>query len=183
MVRPIAVLQLLMAVGMIMACTSHAEPLKPSDTNRFPDVSGYTPVDPEDYERQLDNPGRPEKMVGYYFNTPDGVWCTFSQFPSAACTGNNLPGIPPAKCDAARRTYAINTISTDRGLSKTSGSSCNNESSEKSESWTKVLPPFHTLTVYGVTCGVDDKKTTACRDPQGRGFVLSPSWSGWLPHV
>jgi len=44
-----------------------------------------------------------------------------------------------------------------------------------------VLSPFHTLTVFGVTCGVDDKKMTACKDPQGRGFVLSPSWSGWIP--
>ncbi|SPM39834.1 hypothetical protein MNAB215_2027, partial [Mycobacterium numidiamassiliense] len=25
--------------------------------------------------------------------------------------------------------------------------------------------------------------TTACKDPQGHGFVLSPRGSGWLPHV
>ncbi|MBZ4620668.1 hypothetical protein GBO18_12020, partial [Mycobacterium avium subsp. hominissuis] len=35
----------------------------------------------------------------------------------------------------------------------------------------------------GVVCGVDDSGTTACKDPQGRGFVLSPHGSGWLPHV
>lgn len=183
MIRLVAVLLPLIAMAQTSACAATAEPSGPSEPPKFPDMSRYTPVNPQDYERQIDNPGRPEKMVGYYFNTPDGVWCTFSQFPLAACTGNNLPGIPPAKCDPAKRIYAINTISTDRGLSKTSGSSCNNDSSEKSKSWTRVLPPFHTLTVYGVTCGVDDRKTTACKDPQGRGFVLSPSWSGWLPHV
>ncbi|QCR71458.1 hypothetical protein FCV17_06315 [Mycobacterium avium subsp. hominissuis] len=32
-------------------------------------------------------------------------------------------------------------------------------------------------------CGVDNSGTTACKDPQGRGFVLSPHGSGWLPHV
>ncbi|RIS84933.1 hypothetical protein D2E54_06285, partial [Mycobacteroides abscessus] len=47
----------------------------------------------------------------------------------------------------------------------------------------KALPPFHSITVSDVTCGVDDKGTTACKDPQGRAFVLSPSWSGWIPKV
>jgi hypothetical protein len=30
---------------------------------------------------------------------------------------------------------------------------------------------------------VDNAGTTACKDPQGRGFVLSPRGSAWLPHV
>jgi len=47
----------------------------------------------------------------------------------------------------------------------------------------KQLPAFHTIIVNGVTCGVDDKKMTACKDPQGRGFILSPAWSGWLPNL
>ncbi|MBS9535178.1 hypothetical protein KIH27_16445 [Mycobacterium sp. M1] len=47
----------------------------------------------------------------------------------------------------------------------------------------KTLPPFHSIALGGVICGVDDAGTTACKDPQGRGFVLSPKGSGWLPHV
>ena len=47
----------------------------------------------------------------------------------------------------------------------------------------KTLPPLHSITVDGVICGVDDAGTTACKDPQGRAFVLSPHGSGWLAHV
>src|SRR5882757_9154285 len=43
--------------------------------------------------------------------------------------------------------------------------------------------PFHSITFNGATCGVDDSGTTACEDSQGRGFILSPAWSGWLPKV
>jgi hypothetical protein len=47
----------------------------------------------------------------------------------------------------------------------------------------RMLPPLHKITVDGATCGVDDEGTTACKDAQGRGFILSPAWSGWLPKV
>ncbi len=47
----------------------------------------------------------------------------------------------------------------------------------------KTLPPFHTITVDGAACGVDDAGTTACKDPEGRGVVLSPKGSGWLEKV
>lgn len=77
----------------------------------------------------------------------------------------------------------MNTISTDRGPSKTADRSCYDTATSGGSPTNKVLQPFHTLTVYGVTCGVDDKGTTASKDPQGRGFVLSPSWSGWLPKI
>jgi hypothetical protein len=47
----------------------------------------------------------------------------------------------------------------------------------------KALPPNHSITVDGVICGVDGAGMTACKDPQGRGFILSPSWSGWSAHI
>lgn len=176
--RLLTALFLALTAEVVSACTGTAEPPVPSE---FPDLARYTPVNPNDYEQQLDNPGRPAKLIRYYFNTPDGIHCSFDQSPAAICTGNNLPSIPPAKCDAARRTFAVNTISTLNGLSKTSGSSCDDDSNGSSSN--RVLPSFHSITVNGVICGVDDKKTTACKDPQGRGFVLSPSWSGWLAHA
>ncbi|MGC7358062.1 hypothetical protein RA989_19565, partial [Mycobacteroides abscessus subsp. massiliense] len=46
-----------------------------------------------------------------------------------------------------------------------------------------TLPAYHSITVNGVICGVDDKGTTACKDPQGRGFVLSKQGSGWIPKI
>ncbi|CAG6866798.1 hypothetical protein [Mycobacterium avium] len=42
---------------------------------------------------------------------------------------------------------------------------------------------MHSITVDGVICGVDNSGTTACKDPQDRGFILSPHGSKWLPHV
>ena len=127
-----------------------------------------------------DNPGRPTKSTTFGFDTPDGIQCTLGNPPSGSCAGNNLPGIPPAVCDPAQQIFRYNSISTSQGVKQwpQSTSAC-----DDSSSLGKVLPPFHTFTVYGVTCGVDDKGTTACKDPQGRGFVLSPTWSGWLPKV
>jgi hypothetical protein len=184
--RLIAVTLLLVAAGMTSACDATAEPPSPTDTSgrgnagKFPDMSSYSPASPDDYAQQLDNPGRPEKRTEYFFRTPDGVRCLFGQPPGAACYGNNLPGIPAAICDSTQEVFRQNSIGTSRGVQQSplSGPTCS-----VSASLDKVLPPFHTLTVYGVTCGVDDKGTTACKDPQGRGFVLSPSWSGWLPKV
>lgn len=42
---------------------------------------------------------------------------------------------------------------------------------------------MHSITVDGATCGVDGAGMTACKDAQGEGFILSPSWSGWLAHI
>lgn len=175
---------LLISAGAVSACTATADPPKPtstdkpSGTSRFPDMSGYAAVNPDDYAFHFETAGRPGVvMTNYLFTTPDGIKCSFDKSASAGCTGSDLPGVTPVECDPAKQTYAVNSISTQRNVWQTGDSSC------ASAPDGKVLPPFHTLTLFGVTCGVDDKKTTACKDPQGRGFVLSPSWSGWLPHV
>jgi hypothetical protein len=187
-IRLIAALLLLATVGLSSACTATADPPTPSTTassapgsaRTFPDMSSYTAANPDEYKRESDNPGRPTKLITYGFTTPDGVECTFGQPPSASCAGNNLPAIAPAVCDPEQRVFRYNTISTSQGVRQwpRSRSTCSENPSSGKE-----LPPFHTLTVFGVTCGVDDKGTTACKDRQGRGFVLSPSWSGWLPKV
>ena len=187
MLRFVATLLVLAATGLSSACTATADTptptpappdaSKPIAPGTFPDMSSYTTVSPDDYMWQTDNPGRPYKLTNYGFTTPDGVQCGFGQIPLASCAGNNLPAVPPAKCDPAQRAFGDNEISTNGDLRQVSDTGCANTASSK------VLPPFHTLTVYGVTCGVDDRGTTACKDPQGRGFVLSPSWSGWIPKV
>ncbi|CQD24838.1 hypothetical protein BN970_06658 [Mycolicibacterium conceptionense] len=183
MYRFSATLLLLTTAWMSSACTATADPPTPTPTveaGKFPDMSAYTPANPDDYIQQLDNPGRPTKLNKYSFNTPDGIRCSFGQPASASCGGNNLPSIPPAVCDSAQGIYRYNLVSTSQGVQQwpRGDSNCSDDSPPH-----KVLPPFHTLTVYGVTCGVDDQGTTACKDPQGRGFVLSPSWSGWIPKV
>jgi hypothetical protein len=138
-----------------------------ADTPQFPDLSKYTPVDAADYRLDASTPGHPGSQV--VFLTPDGITCAFSTPASAGCTGNNFPGVPPAAA-------GVNSISTDSKLDTTNAPIARTTT-------TKTLLPFHTITVDGVVCGVDDARTTACKDGHDRGFVLSANGSGWLEHA
>ena len=158
--------------AMTAACTAHADPPK------FPDLNSYTPVDVQDYEIEILSPGMSSKQVN--FITPDGITCTFMSW-EAGCRGNNFPGIPPQPSYPDTKTFGINTIDTAVGLSKMKVT--NPPDGTVQGHPIKTLPPFHSITVNGVICGVDDKQMTACKDAQGQGFILSPQWSGWLPHV
>lgn len=158
------------AVAGLSACSAHA------DSPSFPDLSGYAPVNPADYAITYPNSGRPTPLQVIEFVTPDGVTCAFGNPPSAGCTGNNLPGIPPA-ASSSSGAPRLTSISTGSGPRPT-GSALDTNGQPL-----KTLPPFHSITVDGVICGVDNAGTTACKDAQGRGFVLSPKGSGWLPHV
>lgn len=168
------------ALSAVISSISYgwAAPVGRTDPPHFPDISGYTPVNPNDYIIQLPNPGRPYPVSATYFLTPDGVTCAFNSPPSAGCRGNNLPGIPAASpAPTADHGGRINGISTSAGLRQYG------VPAGDSEPVAKLLAPFHSITVDGVICGVDDAGTTACRDGQGQGFVLSAHGSGWLPHV
>ncbi|WP_369830205.1 hypothetical protein [Mycobacterium sp. E1747] len=155
---------------MVSACNAQADP--PS----FPDLSGYAPVNPADYAITYPNSGRPTPIQVVAFLTPDGVACAFGNPLSAGCTGNNLPGLPPA---APSSSGVPRLISISTGLApRPTGTRIDTNGQSP-----RTLPPFHTITVNGVICGVDDSGMTACKDPQGRGFVLSPHGSAWLPHV
>jgi hypothetical protein len=154
-------------VAVMTLLSSAAHPSAWADPPPFPDMSRYVPVDAADYEVDASTPGIHTTQV--IFLTPDGITCDFMTPPAAICTGNNFPSVPPA-------TVGVNSIGTDYGLAAI-GSGIPQRTN------LKTLPPFHTLTVNGVICGVDDKRTTACKDPQGRGFVLSPNGSAWLPRV
>lgn len=156
------------AAAVITACTAHAN--GPS----FPDLSGYTAVNSSEYAITYPNSGRPTPLQVIAFVTPDGVSCAFGSPPSAGCTGNNLPGLPPAATSGG--TSPVNSISTGSGPQPGTPIDTNGQP-------LKTLPAFHSITVDGVICGVDNSGMTACKDPQGRGFVLSSHGSVWLPHV
>lgn len=160
--------------GAAVTATFAVTPLGNAEPPKFPDMSGYTPVNPQDYTIDLPNPGRPYPQSQVYFLTPDGITCTFIDS-AARCTGNNLPAIPPAADDGLG---GVNRVGTDIGQKTTK-----NPIRQDPEHPFKTLSPFHSLTIGGVTCGVDDAKMTACKDQQGRGFVLSPRGSGWLEHI
>jgi hypothetical protein len=165
--KTIAVAAGVISVTLIAACSAHA------DSPKFPDFSGYAAVDVHDYSIDTTTPGI--ASTGTYFLTPDGIICGFSRGLGAGCTGNNFPGIPPASDGR------VNAIATNAPVRQTSipiGAD-----GEVHGQPLKTLPPLHSITVDEVVCGVDDSGTTACKDSQGRGFVLSPHGSGWLPHV
>lgn len=161
------------SVGLLFAghSVSHA------DIPTFPDFSSYVPVDIADYRIDTTTPGMPSS--GTYFVTPDGVVCEFTTL-QAQCRGNNLPAIVPAASDPSRGLNRVNWIGTLTGLKQTNEGATQNPINGQS---IQTLPPLHSITVGGAVCGVDDAGTTACKDKQGRGFILSPTWSGWLPKV
>jgi hypothetical protein len=163
---------LIIAAGLVSSvvtsCAAHA------DTPAFPDFSAYAAVNVQDYTIAVPNTGRaPINTV--YFLSPNGITCGF--FSGAAqCTGNNFPAVPPATGASN-----VNVIDTTTGLGQT-----NDPVAPDGNVYghpLKTLPPQHSITVEGVICGVDNAGTTACKDPRGHGFVLSPRGSGWLPHV
>ncbi|MCV7358930.1 hypothetical protein [Mycolicibacterium fluoranthenivorans] len=148
-----------------------------ADTPRFPDMTAYAPVDILDYAIDTTTPGMPSSEI--YFATPDGVICNITAV-QAQCSGNNLPAIPPAVSDPSRNFNRVNWIGTASGLKQTNEGAVPNPLNGQT---IKTLPPLHSISAFGALCGVDDKGTTACKDSRGRGFVLSPQGSGWLPKV
>lgn len=152
--------------AVLGACTAHADP------PAFPDVASYAPVNVADYELDASTPGIPAAQV--FFVTPDGVNCNF-QSGQAQCTGNDLPGIPAA-APTSKGSVRTNWIGTRTRLQQIAPSG-------GAPNGVRTLPPLHSITVDGVICGVDNAGTTACKDPEGHGFVLSTHGSGWLPHV
>jgi hypothetical protein len=170
MIKSLASASALAVAAMISACTAHA------DAPAFPDLSSYAPVNAADYTLTYPNSGRPTPLQQIAFVTPDGVTCAFSNPASAGCTGDNLPGLPPPP-PSPSGAPRLNSISTGLGPRPTGTPFDTNGQP------LKTLPPLHSITVNGVICGVDNAGTTACKDPEGRGFVLSAHGSGWLPHV
>jgi hypothetical protein len=161
---------LVIATGFVSAiltsCAARA------DAPAFPDISGYSPVNVADYTIGLPNPGH-APLNTVYFLTPDAITCDFFSG-EAQCTGNNFPSVPPATGASN-----VNSIGTTSGLGQT-----NDPIAPDGQVYgrsPKTLPPLHSIAVNGVTCGVDNTGITACKDSQGRGFVLSPH--GSLPHV
>lgn len=156
--------------SLVTACGGHAEP------PRFPDLSRYTPVDMADYQIAFDNPGRPPNQI-VHFLSPDGVICKVDYW-DAACSGNNLPGLPSVPDPKV----SIHYMDTQSGLRQAAipRHIVNNTIHDQP---IRTLPPFHSIMTRGSICGVDDKKMIACKDLRGRGFILSPSWSGWLDDV
>jgi hypothetical protein len=111
------------------ASASHADPPK------FPDLNSYAPVNSADYALMYPNSGRPTTLDVTTFLTPDGVVCAFGNPPSAGCTSDKLPGMPPAS-PSSSGSPRVNAISTVAGPHPTS------EKSNAEGLTVKTLAPF-----------------------------------------
>ncbi len=160
-------------VAVVLAATISVAPSASAAPLSFPDLSRYAPVNPADYTIELANTGGPSIPV-VYFVTPDGIPCTFTDG-SAGCIGDNLPGIQSK--DKNPYTY-VDTVS---GIQRAGSTQFVDNKVHGTP--IKQLPAMHSISVGGVTCGVDGAGQTACRDSENEGFILSPSWSGWLKHT
>ena len=166
--------QAISLAAALLVAANH--PYSQADSPRFPDLSHYTSVHPQDYLIAFDNPGRrPTPMT--YFLSPNGVVCVIDG-EGAACFGDNLPSVPAPGGRESRVTY----MDTQKGLYQSSNPGYVDGTEIRGQT-IRPLAPFHSINVEGVVCGVVDRGTTACKDTLGRGFILSPTWSGWLPKV
>lgn len=165
-----------LALGAASLLALVHQPAAHADTPNFPDLSGYTPVDAQDYSIAFDNPGRQPTKTDYFL-TPGGVVCVIDDG-GAACFGNNLPSVPALANPESRVSY----MDTQKGLYQSSNPGYVDGNSIHGQQ-VRTLPSSHSITVDGVVCGVSNSGATACKDPQGRGFVLSSEGSGWLPKV
>lgn len=150
----------------------------------FPDLARYTPVRVEDYGVDMVSPGITNTFTR--FLAPGGVSCSFDTTGeySALCIGPSFPGvsIPAPQFDYGDGS-GIKISPGEFGIATNVWLRYFNQLPPRYLPQLKPLPPMHSITKYGVTCGVDDAGATACIDPKGRGFLLSSAWSGWLSHV
>jgi hypothetical protein len=167
------------AAVLLAACTTQpAPPPALPGTPTFPDFSHYTPVSTKDYGVKESSPGFTYTFTR--FLGPQGMWCGFDLQLGAGCSGPKFPGVSV--------TAPLLEYGTGNGLALTPGTfdiSTGREFMMFDEipydhSQLKPLPPMHSISESGVTCGVDKADGIACLDSQGRGFVLSPQWAGRL---
>jgi len=160
----------IIATGVIAATAcgtqSHADPV-------FPDLSSYAKANSSDYAITTPdfNPHNPTNAI--FFLTPDGISCNFHTG-SVECVGN-IPGV------AGNDKNPYTSVSTDSGIKAATSTPYVNGTFQGQP--IRTLPPLQSIVVGGDFCGVDSAGSTACKDPQGRGFVISQQGTHWLPHV
>jgi hypothetical protein len=172
-----------LAIAFAMACAVGTTHIAGAEPPSFPDLSGYVQETVADYVIAVSGSGTaPAATV--YFRAPDNpehpegqrdIACEFISG-SARCSWHDFPANPSAD------TNTVHWIATDSG--QTMANVAIDTGLKVHGQSLKRLPPLHSLAFDGVICGVNEVRTIACKDPQGRGFTLT--WHGvpnWLPHV
>lgn len=158
----VAVTSGLAAIGLTGTATANATP------PGFPDITGFTQVDPAQFARPLTRSQRWESGY-FFFRTPDGISCAIG--PTSWCVGA-LPGL------TARQQSACSSV--HQGESPTEPFAYGQSDQACVPTDDPILTPGHKLTIdaYEITCAVGTGSTTACiNTATNHGFVLRPSGS------
>lgn len=156
----------------LVACTVAAPPISADPPQKFPDLNGFTSVDPTPYA-----------MTGrwgtfYTFSTSDGsIGCNNQNGMTVTC-GGDLPGIPPTAPDKGTGKCSVAGPDTSGDSSHPyvlgrNGGSC-------PPFTTKVLNAGQKLAGGDIQCIVGESNLVACINTKdGHGFVLRPegSWT------
>jgi hypothetical protein len=145
---------------------AHADP--PS----FPDLAALGTVNAADYAVQLPNSHPHDPSNAIYF-VAEGIPCNFHTG-GVGCIGA-IPGV----ADGDRG--SLTAVATDTGI-RAVGSTPYAEASVEGLP-IRSLPAGQSIFVSGTRCGVAAAGVLACKDFQGRGFVISAQSTAWLEHA
>jgi hypothetical protein len=164
-----------MCVIVLAACTPNVTGTPttsstPPPVPGFPDLSRFTPVDPQTY--MLSYP----YFSGFGFATADGQDCGHNGMNSLddpsqlmlSCEGPR-PDKGPGSWEITVATNAPATIEQAPPPRR-----LNPRHTPDPSMTSKPLPPMHRLTFKDIECAVDDQDTLACRVGP-HGFVLTPT--------
>jgi hypothetical protein len=167
-----------LCAAVFIVLSSTTMPSAAADPQQFPDLSGYTEVNSNDYLTYS-----AYSTTGAQFVTPGGYRCRMSYVSKAAAsliqcwgalpgTSHNLVGVsyPPA----AAATLADKDPSAMERYQWMDGPGNWHDGTVSPDAY-KPVPPHSKVTYRDETCGVDESMT-AC-EFRGHGFVLSPNGS------
>lgn len=144
----------------LAACSSAPKTAAPP--SNFPELSAFTPVDPQDYH-----------VSGTSFVSPNQIDCVLDFGPHAVtvCSGA-IPGMPASAQGGCAWAHKADPAAADAPyVLEGSGDAC-------ATSLAKPMQPGKKLVAKTGTCAVGDGGLVACIDADNKhGFVLQPSGS------
>ena len=167
-----------LCAAALIALWSSTTPWAAADPQQFPDLSGYTEANSNDYLTYS-----AYSTQGVQFVTPGGYRCRLSHISKSAAsiiqcwgslpgTSHNLVGVSYPSGGGA--TFADKDMSAMERYQWMDGPGNWHDGTVSPDAY-KPLPPHSKVTYSGATCGVDESMT-ACM-LAGHGFVLSSNGS------
>ncbi|AFM18974.1 hypothetical protein Mycch_4260 [Mycolicibacterium chubuense NBB4] len=158
----------IMLISLLSACSPAVEQAAASPpTPDFPDLSGYTPVDTQEYMQSY------PYFRGFDLVTPDGQQCNHN-----AMNSLGDPSRMTLTCDGPRPDQGPGTwevrVATDQAATIEQTEPLDPSYPADPSMRPKQLPAMHKITYQSIECGADATGMTACRVGD-HGFVLTPT--------